>query len=892
MTSSFHDDSLQEQSFRLLYGLLTEKEAEEFRSFLTTDSEAAQVFEAVRRRVDMIVEFCSVPSHSESIVETGERNVSLEPPSSDPFAFDAAVGAFESGVFADEARENKTTAVFADLETKTSSSSRRKKNKKHSEKSSTQTGQNIGKKDARDLVCDNLREGGSALSKAFGLYLKRLGRLIRTSPLFFSILTLLIFFGGIIISGAWLHERELSHYFQDDFRVQVAAPRFLVKDAVQTIVVKTTGVDGRPRRIPIRFTFIDPTSNAVLSTHIEGGNSGGSILYELSDLTNFPERVLFTVTAEGMDSELFKAELLTLESDNIRQDSVADWLARSESIISGGNGYTSKIINLAYDDLVSQIDSENTSTGSDSNPALDSSTKVEEDQFKSIKLSFFPEMGKFVGSFSNHVAVFASDDEGRPISCKFLLFRDGEDNPIASWITNERGVGNFDFAPRDGEKYWAAVVSNKNDFEDHNWKLPQFLEKTSDVMSSFDDFSLKFDVDPSDGVGAMCFKPSVVTEKLYFSLNERVLSASDSPVMRISSLVRLPLLVVIEKSGVNVMQSFITSSGERRECTFALPERLAGLMTLKLFTIGQGGVRILGEIPFWRFPFEDDTQVAPVDVVKGKYTETVFSSQNPTANFPDDSQQHRLCAYWSQNVRDAVASLGIDEFLGLLDVSERNSILQTMQTQPQTELPVVFDNLETLRERTRLKLEQFNKNETKVFLWLIRLGVAGCYVTLLGVLFLSVFRAFTFGRGATLLGIICILLLYSIRALSLLDYVDVSTSHDVVFTTQVKASHEKNEDVDKEGSLLNNNRRRYSSVATSSKRPEAHTSFKHLADFPLNENDVKLNLENYLSAEEIDSGVLVLKYCCKKPKGEKTTVRIRWVLGENYSEDEQRAALP
>ena len=95
-----------------------------------------------------------------------------------------------------------------------------------------------------------------------------MGRLFRTSPLFFLILTLLLFWGTIIFSGAWLHERELRHYFQDDFRVQVAVPRFLVKDAVQTIVVKTTGVDGRPRRIPMRFSFIDPISNTVLSTLI------------------------------------------------------------------------------------------------------------------------------------------------------------------------------------------------------------------------------------------------------------------------------------------------------------------------------------------------------------------------------------------------------------------------------------------------------------------------------------------------------------------------------------------------------------------------------------------------------------------------------------------------
>ena len=72
MTSSFNGDSLQERSFRLLYGLLTETEAEEFRSFLKTDSEAAQVFESVRSRVDLIVDFCSAPSLYEAIAETGE----------------------------------------------------------------------------------------------------------------------------------------------------------------------------------------------------------------------------------------------------------------------------------------------------------------------------------------------------------------------------------------------------------------------------------------------------------------------------------------------------------------------------------------------------------------------------------------------------------------------------------------------------------------------------------------------------------------------------------------------------------------------------------------------------------------------------------------------------
>lgn len=874
MTSSFNGDSLQERSFRLLYGLLTETEAEEFRSFLKTDSEAAQVFESVRSRVDLIVDFCSAPSHYEAIAETGERNISVEPPSSDPFAFDAVVGSFESGVFADAVDDIKTEE-FTDLETKTHSNSRRKKNKKRAEKSPSQPGQNICKKDARERVCDNLREGGSVLSKAFTLYLKRMGRLFRTSPLFFLILTLLLFWGTIIFSGAWLHERELRHYFQDDFRVQVAVPRFLVKDAVQTIVVKTTGVDGRPRRIPMRFSFIDPISNTVLSTHIEGGNSSGNILYELSDMANFPDRVLFTVVAEGMDCEVFKAELLTLDSDEVHQDTVADWLDRGETIAAEGSFRASKLIDLAYDDLVLQINSENSLSGNDSKGPSDDSTIEEEENIKSVKLSFFPEMGKFVEAFSNHVAVFSSDDKGRPIRSNFLLFREGEEEPIASFATNERGVGNFDFVPKNGEKYWVAVVSNKNEFENQSWKLSQISESMGDSIPSFDDFSLKMEVDSSKGIVATCFKPTVVAEKLYFSLENRALSAAESPLLRVSSLVRLPLLVVIEKAGVNVMQSFITCSEGRRKCSFTLPERLAGLMTLKLFSVGQNGVHIVGEIPFWRFPFEDDSPIH-VDVVKGRSVEEFLVSENHAKNFVDNAQQPLVCMYWAQNVRDAIASLGIDEFLGLLDVSERNFILQTIRTLPLTDLPVVFDNLQTLRERTRLKLEQFNKNETKAFLWLVRLGVAGCYVTLLAVLFLSIFRAFTFSRGASLLGIIGIILLYSIRALSSLDYVDVSTSHDVVFTTQVKTSHD-GEGLDNEAL---NNREANSALLTRSKRPDARPSFKHLADFPVKKIDAKLTPENYLSAEEIDSGVLVLKYCCEVSPSEKTTVKIRFILGE------------
>ena len=876
MTSSFHGDSLQELTFCLLYGLLTEKEAEEFRSFLKTDSEAAQVFESVRLRVDMIVDFCSAPSHYETIAETGERNISLEPPSSDPFAFDAVVGSFESGVFVDDARDNKIDDA-TDQGTKALSSSRRKKNKKRLDNTSSQPRQNICQKGARDLVCDNLREGGSVLSKAFTLYLKRLGSLIRTSPLFYSILTLLIFWGTIIFSGAWLHERELRHYFQDDFRIQVAVPRFLVKDAVQTIVVKTSGVDGRPRRIPIRFSFTDPISNTVLSTHIEGGNSSGSILYELSDSANFPDRVLFTVAAEGMDSEVFKAELLTVDKNEIRQDSVADWLDRGAQILAEGNSCASKIIDWAYDDLVFQIDSENDLLSEKkSKLSSDSTTTEEEDFFRSVQLSFFPEMGKFVEAFSNHVTVFSSDDKGTPIASNFLLFREGEEEPIASFITNQQGVGSFDFVPRNGEKYCVAVVPNKHDFENHVWTSPPISKSTDDGISSFDDCSVIIDVDSSSGDGATCFMPAIVTEKLYFSLEERVLSASESLSLRISSLVRLPLLVVIEKSGVNVMQSFITSSEGSRKCSFTLPERLAGLMTLKLFSVGQDGVHRVGEIPFWRFPFEDDSPIH-VDVEKGRNIEQFFFSENLSNNFGDNSQQSYVGIYWAQNVRDAIASLGIDEFLGMLDVSERNLILKTIRVLPQADLPVVFDNLQTLRERACLKLEQFNKNETKVFLWLIRLGVAGCYVTLIAVLFLSVFRAFTFSRGAFLLGIICVLLLYSVRSLSSLDYVDVSASHDVVFTTQLKNSHDEDE-LDNEKPINNVTS---PSPLTYSKHSDFCPSFKQLAVFPLNESNVELNLENILSAEEIDSGVLVLKYCCEISPSEKTTVRMRFILGES-----------
>lgn len=139
------------------------------------------------------------------------------------------------------------------------------------------------------------------------------------------------------VVGFWAQESALQARFRDDFRIQIAAPRTLARGESQTIAATTTGPNGKPRRVPIRFSFSDAETGAPLLAHTESGDASGVARFKIPDVSDFPPRTLLTISAGEREKETFETILTVVDAPkaNVGANAAARFAA-SEAVEENG----------------------------------------------------------------------------------------------------------------------------------------------------------------------------------------------------------------------------------------------------------------------------------------------------------------------------------------------------------------------------------------------------------------------------------------------------------------------------------------------------------------------------------------------------------------------------
>ena len=360
MKSNFSEQELKERALELLYGLLEEDEAEELRLLIASDATAARIFDEARETVDRFARAarCEEAPEAEED-ETAAKNVAVETaPFDDGVAFlfgsaFAGADAFSTTVGAEPSETDETEGE--------SSGSNRKKAKRRlnllrklKAKSKNERSEQDGEggkrkrsrkerrlekksrksvnavKSARPVSASRFRFGskgrvdGESGWATVGRTASGDGERRSSARRFWARVPKPTLFQNLIIAlalvalstavGFWAQETALQARFQDDFRIQIAAPRTLARGESQTISATTTAPNGKPRRVPIRFAFSDAETGAPLLAHTESGDASGVARFKIPDVSDFPARTLLTISAGEREKETFETILTVVDA--------------------------------------------------------------------------------------------------------------------------------------------------------------------------------------------------------------------------------------------------------------------------------------------------------------------------------------------------------------------------------------------------------------------------------------------------------------------------------------------------------------------------------------------------------------------------------------------------
>lgn len=380
MKSKFSEQELKERTLELLYGLLEEDEAEELRRLIASDATAARIFDEARETADRFARAARWEEAPEANVEeTAAKNVAVE---SVPFDGGASwalnstlVGGDAFSASGDEEEEAEEAAT--DETSGESSGSNRKRAKRRLNllrklKSASKNGRSesdvrVGKRDgarkerrrekgAKTRKPANAAQPAPATRFRFGAKGRGDGasgwatvgrtssggrrsaarRFLARLPkptLFQNLIVALAVVALSTAIGFWAQETALQARFQDDFRIQIAAPRTLARGESQTISATTTAPNGKPRRVPIRFAFSDAETGAPLLAHTESGDASGVARFKIPDVSDFPARTLLTISAGEREKETFETILTVVDAPQEKRGaSAAARFAASETV--------------------------------------------------------------------------------------------------------------------------------------------------------------------------------------------------------------------------------------------------------------------------------------------------------------------------------------------------------------------------------------------------------------------------------------------------------------------------------------------------------------------------------------------------------------------------------
>jgi hypothetical protein len=97
-----------------------------------------------------------------------------------------------------------------------------------------------------------------------------------------------------------------------------------------------------------------------------------------------------------------------------------------------------------------------------------------EPNYKTAKLTFYPESGVIINRINNRIGVKITDCNGKGIAIKKAIILDSNSNEVASVSTNKMGNGNFYFIPNSNESYVLKYNSEK-------FNLAEALPKSQDT---------------------------------------------------------------------------------------------------------------------------------------------------------------------------------------------------------------------------------------------------------------------------------------------------------------------------------------------------------------------------------------------------------------------------
>jgi len=397
MKSNFSEQDLKERALELLYGLLEEDEAEELRLLIASDATAARIFDEARETVDRFARAARWEETPETEVdETAAKNVAVEAAPFDggaSFLFDSALSgadAFSANVDAPTAEAPETDALGTDGESSGSNRKRAKrrlnllrKNKTASKNSRSETGDDDGKRGGEARKERRRAKSGKSITFARTARTPQAARATRAATafrfrfgskgrvdaesgwatvgrtasgdgerrsaarrfwarvpkptLFQNLIIALAVVALSTVVGFWAQESALQARFRDDFRIQIAAPRTLARGESQTIAATTTGPNGKPRRVPIRFSFSDAETGAPLLAHTESGDASGVARFKIPDVSDFPPRTLLTISAGEREKETFETILTVVDAPkaNVGANAAARFAA-SEAVEENG----------------------------------------------------------------------------------------------------------------------------------------------------------------------------------------------------------------------------------------------------------------------------------------------------------------------------------------------------------------------------------------------------------------------------------------------------------------------------------------------------------------------------------------------------------------------------
>ena len=863
MSMTFQE--IKERTYLLIYGLLSEDEAEELRILVATNSEAASAFESARLTTEYFKDFTTnIPSMVQDD-NASVRNVSVDSSLAPSFAFDSAVSSLDEGVFIESTDPVDLVSTSSNEDKKAIRRNRAKGRSKL--KGETPSKALFQQSDVfpPNTRHDALFHGFGALFKGIDDGVGRFWALLWRSPVSTGLLATLLVLGICVTIAALRCDYLLTRRFFDDFRIQIAIPRTLARGVSQSIVVKTTGVDGSPRRVPTRFCFVDPTTGKILLNHTESGNSDGNLTCGIPDLTGFPDKVSLVVFAGASETELFKSTLRVEDFENTNVEKSVPYDPCLSSCSDGVRDLNSPILQsvLDFPSLDRFLLDADSPKGGESKSESGDSTLLSSSESERVFLHLYPESGRFVAGFTNNVCVFCSDKNGRPLARRVAFFQEDNDKPAAFFSTSERGFGSFQWTPVKDSPVIAILVPedfNERDVHLLNPFEQGFLLEHASSDELICESPTTIEIDPQTGRKFAFFNPTISAESAYLSFDKRVFASEERLRIRLFTAAKIPIVATVEKNGVTAWQHFLTNSKEVETFDLTLPDSLSGFMKVSLYSVAQRRFLKLAETGVFRNLYSTSLPMFSAEISDSTSEDgnrlLVINQQEKSTSTAqvENKETTKVDIYWAPDFRTAFASLDVDDVLMNVDEEVRDEIVRTTPSSSLFNPPIVFDNLDVLVKNARVKLDSFKENEARSFFWIVRLVFVSCFSIALAALFFTVFRVFSLGRSFLLWLLSIGLFFFTLELQSTLNAF-IQSSQDVVFA------------IDEEENQLPSQLKNTSKIEVSGEGSRTQTSetsetsacVRLVTAIDLDQDSTQLALENLLFPSERSSGIIFIK---------------------------------